>query len=379
MSLHVLTLQKKLPLRVFGIAALFLGAVGLEYHLSNYPQPVDVSDSKYAAKVKVQQELVLRNPQVAELLTHQADPNEVVNVSCEAAQLNRQTLEALKTPKFAPPEELTHIDCLTPYVVWKEGDRAPRVGIHIRFGPSNGKIPELHLFQMDRDQPDPNTYRSLALHSVGADLYVTLDILYDPTDEGGFPRHYKSLSFPDRNAETPIYAPTKITLVVPPEKTIHFQFRPVSDKVTVWKKDSPYLPFIPGVPPENPHGGPPCRIHLALIKSAQERDEASDDLPMRLQDAKEKAWPLSLERLDVQADQLEADFTGRAMAEQDGKPVTVDLLTRAKNNPLLGSLSATVDAALLAWFISCFKKPAPVPAAPEPEPARPRRRHRRDD
>jgi hypothetical protein len=374
MSLQVLTLGKRLPLRVLGIAALFLVAVGGEYHLSNYPQPVDVSDSKYAAKVKVQQELVLRDPQVTELLTHQADPNEAVNVSCEAAQLDKKTAETLKTPKFDPPQERTRIDCLTPYVAWKEGDQAPRVGIHVRFGPSDGKIPELHLFQMDRDQPDPNTYRSLALHSVGAALYVTLDILYDPTDDGRFPRHYKSLSFPDVNAETPIYAPTKITLIVPPEKTIHFQFRPVSDRVTVWKKDSPYLPFIPGVPPENAHGGPPCRIHLALIKSAQERDEASADLPMRLQDAGEKAWPLSVERLDVQADHLEADFTGRATAEQDGKPVTVDLLTRVKNNPLLGSLSATVDAALLAWFISCFKKPAP---SPEPEPARSRRRHRR--
>jgi hypothetical protein len=346
------------------IALLVLGgAVYAEYRLAHIALPVEVESSK-PAYTPVQSDLIKRevlviknpSPQPAGqspadgaalmLLADEGSDAVTVEAHFESALLDDDIMSLLRRENKPPlpPADARQIAYTTEGQADEseqpaqpdENARPCRTSIHVSLA-SNAKLPsELSFFQLKG--PGADRYRNLEMKATGADLVVQLLTRNAAANRLGKiegPGCTKTLSVGDWSRTTSSPVPLKI--VVPAGTSFQFWFTPLGEK-PAWSGTA-------GLFEAFELEATPLRVHGV--------DKISYDAPSAVpafSATSLEGHPLLLRHLLIGSGELQLDYAGQAMVQENGKyAVTFSLLEFAKGNPILAGILAMLDAALLEW------------------------------
>jgi hypothetical protein len=372
MSIHNLVQSGKVYwgkrlIRILVAVLVVVGAIVLQYRLANIPLPVEVEKSTppytpVAAALIKREELIIDNPSRGEEAQSTSDiPTEVlpadggtegvqIDAHFDSARLGDDNMKRLRreseqAPKEnpPPPEGLQQIDYTSVVpAASPEGPGQPpdqtakpcRAAISIALA-DNTKLPsELHFFQPD----DPVAGdRSLEIKAVGADLIVQMSVL-DATNKFRGPGCGKTISVGDEDWHRSFAGGTLLQIVVPAGTSFQVWFSPLP-KQNPWSGASDFFePFKLVV-------SPPLRIG-AIRRTTR---DGSPSIPPTFNASSEVGGqPLLLKHLRIGSEELQLDFSGKAMVQENGKyAVTFDLWAFARKNSLLAGILAMLDVALL--------------------------------
>lgn len=334
---------------------LFLGALFLHSRLANFSEPVDIA-RQGAVTAARGQALVVEAPEVKNpLLARAGRPDEIVDVYFTHARLAPQTLERLRRPpfRFTVPATTGPIDYVTENPQSVPGGGEPgRTSIKIALAGGAPRPTRLRFFQRD---PSNDPYFEMQVDD--AEVEVTLSTAIPPNGGLNAAGCRRLLRVGDWQQSV---GPFPIRVVAEKGASFRFRFHPARGN-TLWDAERRFAPF----PPEAADTASPPTLLAARGVTVETLAAPSRDKPIfRARAVASTRSLLHLADFQVVPDGVQAQLSGTGWAERDGKPVTVDLLTRLKANPLVSGLVGAADAALVAWFLRvCFsKRSAPAPA-----------------
>lgn len=338
------------------LAALLLlsAAVALQLHLAYRPEPVNLEETGRftLAPVKLGRDrLMISAPTVdsAEglLLSHVANPGEIVNVGFERARLDGDTL--MQFGEFNPPTSPARID----YHTTKPGAAGEtcRTFITVRSADARKQPAALYFFQSG--DPGGDILRGFELGAAGGELLVSVDT--DVPDDGNesAPGCAKLLKVGPGFA-APVNGVSTVSVVAEADAASSFSFNPAASKNDLWKDAEGYFqPFALGA-----EASDPLRARAVEIISPGEKGAA----PTTLLGARspDGGW-LTVESLSVGSDRLQVTVSGVGFVKVKGEDYA-DPLGRMRKHPLVTILLAALDAALLFWFLRLLflKKERPI-------------------
>ena len=365
--------QKRL-VRVLVALLILAGAVYLQYRLANIPVPVDVEKRQYTpakAELVKHEELVVESPvvdnsagQAASGVLLAGDGTEFVSVEArfDSAQIGNDFIELLRTdPKErsfpsqdrgpivyspAPEEETAESTSETAMPPEKRKAAPCRTSIQVKL-PEGAKTPTaLHFFQLDAGS---DNHRSFEMNADGSDVVVELLTrnFTDPLGEMQGSDCGKSLTIGKWNRS--FTAPAPINIVVPAGTSFRFSFTSAAGKMPWTGAGKFYEPFKLVALPLN------ARAVKEVKLEAGARSPAASTLPVlppiRESRSVDNGPPLVLKYFRVGSEDLQLDFAGQAMVQENGKyAVTFSLLDFIKANPILAGILGMLDAALLEWI-----------------------------
>lgn len=371
--------QKRL-VRILVALLILAGAIYLQYRLANIPLPVDVEKSKppytpaTAALIK-KEELLVDTPVVEKstgtvpagvLLS--GDGTEFVSVEArfDSARITKDFIDLLRSD----PDERSFPSQDLQAIVYsampdegeanKPAESAPmpekqkaapcRTSIDVKLPEGARTVAELHLFQL---APGSDKHRSFEMKVVGNDVVVQLLTRNFPRAEtfGEMEGADCGKTFTVGNWTRSFTAPAPIDIIVPDGASFRFSFTSAEGKTPWTGAGNFYEPFKLVALPLNAQ---------AVKEVKHETSPASAPSPPAIFEARAVAGgpPLVLKYFRVGSEELQLDYAGQAMVQENGKyAVTFSLLEFIKGNPILAGILAMLDAALLEWIRrALFKK-----------------------
>jgi hypothetical protein len=361
--------QRRL-VRILVALVVLAGAIYLQYRLANIPLPVDVEKSKppytpaTAALIK-REALVVDTPVVdltdnssggtaGVLLSGEGTDFVSVEAHFDSAQLGNDFMELLKSDTQKNPLPTQDSQSIVYTAMVSEDAEAAteesgpklekqkavpcRTSIRVRLANSAKPPGELHFFQLD---PGTEKHRNLEMKAIGADLVVEL-LTRNFTDTFGEMQGTncgKTLEVGDWHRS--FTAPATVDVVVPAGTSFRFSFTSAEGKMAWTSAAQSYEPFKLVALPVNGRA-------VRTVK----REASPATSPKTIFEARSTdSGPLVLKYLRVGSEELQLDFVGQAMVQENGKyAVTFSLLEFAKANPILAGIMAMLDAALLEWI-----------------------------
>jgi hypothetical protein len=234
-------------LQLLGALLLLSAAVALQLHLAYRPEPVNLEETgKFTlAPVKLGRDrLMIAAPTVdsAEglLLSHVANPGEIVNVSFERAQLDGDTI--MQFSEYNPPTSPAHVD----YLTTKAGAAGETCRTFINVRRADAQKPAALYFFQSGD-PGGDILRCLELEAAGGELLVSVDT--DVPDDGSerAPGCAKLLKVGPGFA-APVDGVSTISVIAEADAASRFSFNPAALKNDLWKDTSSRSPSGPRLP-----------------------------------------------------------------------------------------------------------------------------------
>lgn len=359
--------------RILVALLVLAGAIYLQYRLANIPLPVDVEKSKplytpaTAALIK-KEELLVDMPVVDKsaggvpsgvLLS--GDGTEFVSVEArfDSAQITKDFIDLLKSDaderSFPSQDRQAIIYSAMPDEdeADKPAESAPtpekqktapcRTSIDVKLPDGAKTVAELYFFQL---APGSDKHRSFEMKVVGSDVVVQLLTRNFPRAETygemGGSDCGKTLTIGDWNRS--FTAPAPIDIVVPDGASFRFSFTSAEGKTPWTGAGKFYEPFkLVALP-----------LNAQAVKEVK-RDASSNSAPAPPAILEARAVsggpPLVLKYFRVGSEELQLDYAGQAMVQENGKyAVTFSLVDFIKSNPILAGILAMLDAALLEWI-----------------------------
>lgn len=364
MSLRVLmqragTYWQRRLIRILVAALVLAGAIVVQYRLANIPLPVQVEKTNppytpaTAAHIN-EDELVVDKPseQAADssatdnptgvLVSGLVKEFVTVDAQFDSAQLSDDLMAKLQrnSPEAPPQKGLQQIGYAT-----EDSDEAQpeksnqqrdnmkpcRTLVSVNLA-EDGRMPsELHFFQL-RGVPGTDHYRYFKMKAVGSDLMVEL-LTRNLAGEVNAPGCSKTLSVGKWHHA--LTGPVPVKIFVPDGASFKLSFTPFNEKIK-WSVPGDFFEPLSFSP-------------LSARAVRKTTREGSSSLPPAFNaESVAGAKPLLLNHLRIGADELQLDFSGQAMVQENGKyAVTFSLWEFAKKYPLLAGLLAMFDAGLL--------------------------------
>lgn len=350
----VKTFWKKRLVRIL-VAAVVLGsAVYAQYRLARIPLPVDVEISKAGytpatAALFKREMLVLRGPsrQTADeaeremLFADNGSESVTVETHFQSARLHDDTTNLLVHANKPVPSPGLH-----EIVYSTEGDAAssstrPRqpvnpsakpcqTAIHISLADKNRVPTELQFYQTDG--PGALHNRTFEMKALGADLVVELltrNLVANFQGAGCT----KTILVGDWTHT--FASPVPLKIILPAGTTLQFWFTPLEEKAPWQGPDGVFEAF---------------ELEALPIAVSSVSKVANNDQVFNANSAK-ATQPLLLKRLLIGSSELQIHYAGEALVKENGNyAVTFNVWEFAKSNPLLASIFAMLDAALLEWI-----------------------------
>jgi hypothetical protein len=350
--------QKRL-IRILVALLVLGGAIYLQYRLANIPLPVDVEDpdrpyTPLTAELIKQEILVVdgpiinrQGPNARVLFAGDGAEAVAVEVRFDSARIGQKFINILRTDpqQTLPPETREPISYVAqageeakeqapPENAQVQQELAPcRTALEVSLA-DNATMPrELHFFQKTAGS---ERHRPLEIRAVDSDLLVRLETRNFAEGLGTMRGKDCNKSLTVGSWNTSFSAPIPIDIVVPAGSSFRLSFTGAEGKLSSGKGD--YEPFK--------------FVALPLNARAVRKMKESVPAPTLFEAARvEGQEPLVLKHLRVGSEQIQLDFAGQAMVQQNGKfAVTFNLLQFAKDNPILAGILAMFDAALLEWI-----------------------------
>lgn len=369
--------QKRL-VRVFVALLVLAGAIYLQYRLANIPVLVDVEKSKPpytpATALVLREELVVDTPtvdnstgQTSAGLLFSGEGTDYVSVEArfDSAQIGKDFIELLQTDpeqksfptldrqaivySAMPTEEAAVSARDTRPQPMKQRAAPCRTSIAVKLPEGAKPLTELHFFQL---QPGSDHDRRFEMKAVGADVVVEL-VTSNLTDDFGEMQGTdcgKTLSIGQWNRS--FTAPAPIRIVVPAGSAFRFSFTSAEGKMPWTGPGKFYEPFRLVALPLNARAVREVQLEApAAILPATPTSPFSSPTPIRESRSVDGEPPLLLKYFRVGPEELQLDFAGRAMVQENGQYVmTFDLLEFIRRNMILAGILAMLNAALLEWI-----------------------------
>jgi hypothetical protein len=360
--------QKRL-VRILLALLVIGGAIYLQYRLANIPLPVDVEKSKppytpaTAALIK-REELVVDTPAVDNSSGQtpagvflSGDGTDFVSVEArfDSAQLGNDFMDLLRTDtqdKSLPKQDRELI--VYTAIADEEAEASPsqaepspekqkaapcRTSIDVKL-PQGGKpLTELHFFQI---VPGSDRHRNFEMRAIDADLIVQLQTRNFTDTLGEMQGADCGKTLAVGKWKRSFTAPAPIDIVVPAGSSFRFSFTSAEGKTPWSRSGNSYEPFKLVAVPVSAR---------AVREVKRETSPASVSTRTTFEARSADSGQLVLKYLRVGSEELQLDFAGNAMVQEDGKyAVTFSLLEFAKASPILAGILAMFDAALLEWI-----------------------------
>lgn len=354
----------KLLLRILIAAFALFGVAVLQHRLASFPLSVDVEKS--APPYTPAKAALIKEALVVDQLSQAAagnaptnsppvlfsyDGNDLVTVEAffDSAQLGNDIIELLRHDsqlKKMPPESRQKIFYTTADDEESQDVRVNPLGLgepcrtSIQVSLAQGtKLPtNLHFYQVDYGS---DKHLGFAMSAEGSDLIVELLTRNSVANGSGKiegPGCSKSLTVGDWTYPAAFSSPVPLHFVVPAGTSVQVIFTALKNQ-TPWSRENGYEPFeLEAVP-------------LSAIGVRKVTPGLPLSVPLFSATAVESAHPLVLRHLRVKPNELQLDFSGRAMVQENGKYVaTFDLWEAAKKYPLYAGLISALVGAFLEWL-----------------------------
>ncbi|HEX8847277.1 MAG TPA: hypothetical protein VF791_21720 [Pyrinomonadaceae bacterium] len=359
-------------------ALLVLGAaISLQYYLANRPLPVDVNAYKYSpavAKFK-QEELVIEKPVLDSgriLFSLDGKMNEFVDIQFEKARLSEETFALFQDKPKPPPVDLETIDFRTEDLKRKLDE----IKAKNKSQPQNGEIKSEDEAE-DTKRDENGTCLIFVKAEVAADSKLPTSVRFYQLKGSGSSRDFYMVvdtdlvvsmrTSPPFNKQNQIdsLAPGcgkllkigdwewhnsgfwEIKVIATANSILHFTFlqhKPAS----LWKDSKElFQPFM--------FGSKPLQAQAINVNARSGDGSSTPSQPPSLNASVRDGPLLNINNLMVNVEEIQLDFSGKALVQTHGEYVTGNLLDHLKKYPLIAGLFALGNAALLGWLIRIFK------------------------
>jgi hypothetical protein len=364
---------QKLFVRVLVVLLVIGAAIYLQYRLANIAVPVDVEKSSppytpaKAALVK-NEELVVRsssfgNASTPVLLMGEGTESVAVEARFDVAQISQDFIDMLHTD----PDEKSFPNSDQQPITYTSGpddsepedkNRKPpstelqtaapcRTLITIRLADGAKPISELDFFQTDAGS---DKHRTFEMKAIGAGVTVQLLTRNFPKDEslGEMQGSDCDKALTIGNWTRSFTAPVPIDVSVKDGESFRFSFTVPEGKNQFTSPGASYEPFKLVAQP----------LSAKSIETI-DREQSNSTKPFQAV-AASNGPPLLLKYFRVGSEELQMDYSGQAVVQQNGKyVVTFSVLNFIKDNPVLSGMLAMLNCALLEWMRrSLFRKAA---------------------
>jgi len=357
----------KVLIRILVVVLLLAGAIFLQHRLASFfPLSVEVEKSTppftpaRAAFIK-REELVVDHPsqQVGGsssantpgvLFSHRGKDFITVEAHFESARLGKDIVDLLRHDselKRLPPEDRQQIsyttaedETLTSRGTVKPPGQEEPCRTSIQVSPTQGtQLPTyVHFYPVELGS---DRHLVFEVKAEGSDLEVELLTRNSTPNSSGEiqgPGCRKALSVGDWTYPNPFSSPLPLHIVVPAGTSFGFTFTAFRDK-TPWSGESSYEPFELEASP----------LSASAVRKLTQGSPST--APLFSASAVEGAPPLVLKHLVVRPDEVQLDFSGKAMVQESGKyVVTFDLWEFTKEYPLYAIIISTLITAFLNWL-----------------------------
>jgi hypothetical protein len=329
------------PVRLLAGLLVLSAALAPQLRLAYRPEPVSLEETgKFSPAVARlgRERLTIETPSVDSeeglLLSHVANPDEVVDLGLARARLDGDTL--MNFGKYNPPTAPARID----YQTRKPGATGEpcRTFVGVRAADARKMPAALRFYQADA--PGGDMLRSLELEAEGGDVLVSVDTGAPDGGDARSPGCAKLLKVaPDFAA--PVEADSTVSFVAEAGSAARFSFNPATAGASLW--DGPEGLFQPFA------FGDDGTLRARAVEVVAEGARASGPATVLGARSVDGGEPLGVESLSVGPDSLQVKVSGVGFVKVNGEDY-VDPLGRARRHPLPTTLLALLDAALLAWF-----------------------------
>ena len=335
---------KNLSVRRYVAVFLFVGAVAGQVYLANMPLQIDFAAMDFGTtdrgtiQADFRQQLVIHRPNLSPstntLLAYNGQPNEVVDIYFERAQLSSQTARFLTALGLSPPSTagpISYADSGT-----EPGSGEPcRTAMSVEMSPKSAN--SIHLFQQEK--LDAKRYRTLELKAIGAEFLVKMNTV---TPENGDPQATGCQKLLRAEEWRQSLGPSiPVTVMVPPDSGFRFRVQSVARDFS--SSDGDFFKMEP--------------IQASSVEVRPLESAASSAVSaLRLNGPDEKT-PLHVDSLQVGLGRLQLKVLGRGWVEMNGEGVTYNLLERLQKFPTVSFLIGLADATLINWLKVLFWRP----------------------
>jgi hypothetical protein len=326
------------------LAAVLLLSVALAAQVRVAYRPVPVSleaTGRFSpAAVKLSDEvLTIEAPQAdAEglLLAHVANADEVVDLVCENARLDGNTLMLFSEQN--PPTSPSRVDFLTTRPNAPAAGEPCRTFIQVRAADPGRPPSALRFYQ--QGAPGGDILRALELKADG-EVLVGVDTVMAEGSAESSPGCEKLLRVAPR-FHSPVSGDSTISVVAGAASAASFTFSPTTAKESLFVgAGGLFQPFS---------FGEVGTLRARAVEVNAPRGGGAAPAPVLAARSVDGGEPLSVESLLVGSDHLEVKVSGVGFVKVNGVDFA-DPLGRISRHPFLSLLLVVADAALLAWII----------------------------
>lgn len=338
--------------RAATLALLLAAVVSLESYLirklTNIPLPVNVEGAKgfAPASAKFKQELLIEKPDITLstglLLSYSGNPNEVVDIHFESAQLTDETIELFRAwgvegITLAGLQKIGYLEGEASSQPPGEKERC-RTSLTVKL-PSGSKPPtKISFFQPF--SPGSDRQQLLAMMT-DVELVLSLDTK-PPPDNPDAPGCEKQLQIGEQE-ELTITGALALEFKVSAGSMFYFTFKPSDTKSVARGKDGFIEPFK--------FGDEPFRAQGVSINPLTTDDKpAPSSSPIDSARSLEGQPHLIIGNLLVGSEELRLKVSGEGVVKTEGQ-YAGNLLEHAGKQPILATLIGMITGAFVAWWL----------------------------
>lgn len=330
------------PVRLLAAVLLMSTVLAAQVRLAYRPEPVrlEATGRFSPATVKLGDEvLTIEAPRANDeglLLAHVANANEIVDLVCENARLDGNTLILFSEQN--PPTNPSRVGFLTTRPSAPATGEPCRTFIQVRAADAGRPPSALRFYQ--QGAPGGDILRALELKADG-ELLVGIDTVMADESAENSPGCEKMLRVAP-GFESPISGDSTIAFVTEAAAAASFTFSPATVKESLFSgAGGSFQPFS---------FGDEGSLRTRAVEIVAPRGGAASPAPVLAARSLEGGEPLRVESLLVGSDRLEVKVSGVGFVKVNGV-ILADPLGRINRSPLLWLLLAVADATLLAWVI----------------------------
>jgi hypothetical protein len=275
-----------------------------------------------------------------------APPTEAERVLLDAyfdnAQLSNQTLQTLKSFQISAPMSPGVITYLT------SGSGNAACATKLQVEPTGNNLRSVEFSQGGSDIT--SGYRTLGASFSGTDVVVTLKS--EGIFQNGLSPCRIELSVGDWKQSTQGFLPIRIQ--VPPGAPFRFHWQNLDERSSSWKTKSSALPLLAF----GSSGSDEFSAQTIAISSLNGKTGAPE--PPHFEAQAGKHSPLTVLSFGINQNQLEINASGKGRVLKAGKVVsTVNVMETLTKNPIISTLLAAGNLALIGWVGRMLFSPRP--------------------